>query len=390
MLTTATRIALVCVISLAAVSAAPAAGAATAGGATEASAAKAKSAKKARTHGKKGRESAAKTAGSTGAQPASDTPAVTAAPLPRPATLGELPPPLTFAQVGEMRRRPRPPSPTKARERELKRLQGLVARTPTARDVVRWRHRLAELERDEAKYQAHLNNQARQKALAKQQRERRIFEIWRLRYEKRLARARRRKGRRMPEKPDLTPRVVVPPRVPINYIASIVHFETVVVNHPRYRRMDEILLAAGLLRLHYGHKHHNNPSIATGEQHLRQLLQDHGWSPLAGRAKIRLARLELFRGNDDEAQELLTSVAEHEKSPTLWGFARYRLAWMTAQTNVASALKQFDALLASKPDATIRGLAKQALAQLRPLLPSAPETNKPAGARNAEGPVAAQ
>ena len=207
------------------------------------------------------RSTAAPRARQTGA--AVPVPAVA---LPEPLTPGALPPLPDFDDIADLREHAKHPATVAAvrRSKEIAQLRGQLARTPTDRAVVRWLHRLAELEHAEAHWKHRTANAKRVTALAAYAKEVRALDRKRKRYEFKRELSIRRHWR-MPTKPNLTPTTKIPPDIPIDLRRAIQDYETIIANHPRYRRMDDVLVQAGVLRIRHGRRHRNLPSIATGE-----------------------------------------------------------------------------------------------------------------------------
>ncbi len=313
------------------------------------------------------RSNAASRARRSGA--ASPAPAVA---LPASPTLGDLPELPNFEAIAELRERAKNPGAAAAARRteEIAQLRGQLARKPTDPAVVRWLHRLAELEHAEAHWQQRVANVAQVRARAALAKELQKLARKRKRYElKRALAIRRHWG--LPATPNLTPTTLIPPDVPIDLRRTIQDYETIIANHPRYRRMDDVLVQAGMLRIQHGQQRKSLPSIATGEQYLNQVLHEFGWSPLAARARVQLADLALARRDADKARDYLTDLANHEKVPAVRDYARLQLARMLARRDVAKAIAALTLLASKTPDATLRGLAEREVKRLRPLLPPA-------------------
>lgn len=295
---------------------------------------------------------------------------VETAPLPRQATEGTVPAPPDFDTTAETRERTKQAGPAVAKKRqiEIKTLRGKLARTPTAPGVARWLHSLAQLEHAEAHWQQALANLDRAKAEKAVAKEKRLIEKKLRRHRRKVATAIRRHWG-LPKPPDTTIRTVVPPRVSVNLLKSIQDYESIITNHPRYRRMDDVLLNAGGLRIEHGLEHNNIPSIATGEQYLNQVLHEFGWSPLATRARVRLADLALSRRNLTKAKDYLKDLAANEDVPVVRDYARLRLARLLASTNLAKSVIALERVARETPDATLRRIASSQAAKLRSLLP---------------------
>ncbi len=309
-----------------------------------------------------------------------------AAQLPGAVTLGSLAPPPSFDDLDDLRARTRPASRAalKARRVEMESLRSRLRRTPTDPAVVKWLHRLAVLEVAEAHRAYREANSERRKMQRLAQREQQRIDRARKRYEYKLALSIRKKWR-LPKKPSFETTVVVPPKAKIHLKPAIQHFETIIANHARYRRMDEVLLTAGTLRLQQGIQDRDIPGTASGEQYLSQVLFDFGWSPLASYARAHLADLALSRRDRLGASGFLTVLSEEESRPALRDYARLQLAWMKAAESPSAAHTALLALAAATPDAVVRTEAKAAAARLSVLLPKpvAPEVRKARKGRKA-------
>lgn len=297
-----------------------------------------------------------------------------AAPLAAAVTLGSLPAPPTFDELADLRgHRPKggDAKAAKARAKEMAQLRAQLARSPADRNTARWLHRLAELAHVEAHWRVHLAERARQKAVAARDKELRRVARLRKRYRRKVKKHRKRHWP-PPAKPDLTLKTTVPPRPQIDVTTALQHYETIIANHPRYRRMDDVLLQAGSLRIQQGISHHDLPAIATGEQYLNQVRHEFGWTPRASFAGAQLADLALRRRDFERARDLLQDLAENERDPVLRDYGAFRLARLQAKRDPKAAVAALTELAKKTPDATLRKAAQVEVARLGTLTTPSP------------------
>ncbi|MCO4763343.1 MAG: hypothetical protein KC502_17635 [Myxococcales bacterium] len=290
--------------------------------------------------------------------------------MPNAVTLGDVPRPPDHEQVTAMHKHHRPPGKRMAEKRakEMAELRTRIAQTPRSPEHVGRLHRLGELVHDEIHWRHFLRNRARHSALIQSTKERARIERKRKRYVFKVALSTRRNWR-MPVKPDLTPKIVVPAETKMDVRPAIRRIEVIIKHHPHYKRMDAVLLLAGTMRIYQGLLDKDLSGVAVGRHYLKQLLHEFYDSPLAPQAGVRLADLALSRGDTVHAREYLEELAAEVRSGELHDYALYRLAWLKVDKNLATAVVELRRLARAAGDVVIKELAARDATALAKHLP---------------------